>query len=917
MLSFIFALTLFFISTAAFPQTNISGKVSDKNSHEALVGATVQLYSFKSESFSYNTVTDMNGVFSIWDIESGEYELQISYIGYKKYNNRLTAHGKNIRIIAELDEDNKILDEVSVTGRATRAEQKGDSLVYNAEAFKVMDGSNAETLLSKMPGIVVEGGKIQAQGEDVKKILVDGKEFFDGDINLAIKNLPSDIIANIEVFDKQSEQAEFTGFDDGEQIKTINIITKGGFRTGTFGRAFAGYGTENRYNTGGNINFFNEDRRFSILGMSNNINNQNFSQEDISGVMAASSQSGGKRNRKSQGGGTSKYDFMTGNLNGITSSDGIGINYADKWNDKMSFNGSYFFNHSKNSNEKSTDRDYFESAIPGMSYEEFYDSQMENFNHRINMKYDYNINRNNSLTIRPTVSLQKNISDALTQGANLIEEQISNNLTKNSSSETFAYNIGASVDYRHRFRKTGRTFSINLRGTASDNNNDNYYDYIQTLYQSGENSFYTSQYKDNSSKSYSYKGNIMYTDLITKKLQIQTNYRISYSSSDAGKITYDKSSVTDLYDMMNEDLSNVSNSGYLTHSAGIGLKYRIGKFNISGEANMQYSLLTNTQEFPIRNSINRNFLAVLPRINIRYSADRNNTFMLRYNSNTSSPSINDLQDIIDNSNPLFVYSGNPALEQQKNHITNLRYILTTKSGQSFIAMIGAIFRYDYIGDSIFTATENTTVRNGIVLEKGAQFRQPVNLDGYYSLQSLFTYGFPVDFLRSNINISISTNYARIPTISDGISGKTNELNILPKIVIGSNISTKVDFTISYSAGINQAFSSIGNSLGDRYISHNGLFKFGWEFWKGFIINNTLNYTGYTGLEDGNFNRAIWNISIGKKFLKNNACEINLSAYDILKQNKSLVRNVGTNYFEYVKGNVIEPYFMLSVIYNIR
>lgn len=917
MLSFIFALTLFFISTAAFPQTNISGKVSDKNSHEALVGATVQLYSFKSESFSYNTVTDMNGIFSIGNIESGEYELQISYIGYKKYNNRLTAHGKNIRIIAELDEDNKILDEVSVTGRATRAEQKGDSLVYNAEAFKVMDGSNAETLLSKMPGIVVEGGKIQAQGEDVKKILVDGKEFFDGDINLAIKNLPSDIIANIEVFDKQSEQAEFTGFDDGEQIKTINIITKGGFRTGTFGRAFAGYGTENRYNTGGNINFFNEDRRFSILGMSNNINNQNFSQEDISGVMAASSQSGGKRNRKSQGGGTSKYDFMTGNLNGITSSDGIGINYADKWNDKMSFNGSYFFNHSKNSNEKSTDRDYFESAIPGMSYEEFYDSQMENFNHRINMKYDYNINRNNSLTIRPTVSLQKNISDALTQGANLIEEQISNNLTKNSSSETFAYNIGASVDYRHRFRKTGRTLSINLRGTASDNNNDNYYDYIQTLYQSGENSFYTSQYKDNSSKSYSYKGNIMYTDLITKKLQIQTNYRISYSSSDAGKITYDKSSVTDLYDMMNEDLSNVSNSGYLTHSAGIGLKYRIGKFNISGEANMQYSLLTNTQEFPIRNSINRNFLAVLPRINIRYSADRNNTFMLRYNSNTSSPSINDLQDIIDNSNPLFVYSGNPALEQQKNHITNLRYILTTKSGQSFIAMIGAIFRYDYIGDSIFTATENTTVRNGIVLEKGAQFRQPVNLDGYYSLQSLFTYGFPVDFLRSNINISLSTNYARIPTISDGISGKTNELNILPKIVIGSNISTKVDFTISYSAGINQAFSSIGNSLGDRYISHNGLFKFGWEFWKGFIINNTLNYTGYTGLEDGNFNRAIWNISIGKKFLKNNACEINLSVYDILKQNKSLVRNVGTNYFEYVKGNVIEPYFMLSVIYNIR
>lgn len=903
------------VPVAVFPQADVYGTVTDAKSNETLIGATVQLFKSNDKISEYHAITDQDGMFRLSNVRSGRYNLLITYVGYIQYNLPVIVKETDIKVNAGLTEDNQILDEVSVTGRATRAEQKGDSLVYNAEAFKVMDGSNAESLLSKMPGIVVQGGTIQAQGEDVKKILVDGKEFFDGDINLAIKNLPSDIISSIEVFDKQSEQAEFTGFDDGEQIKTINIITKSGFKSGTFGRIYAGYGTDNHYNAGGNINFFKEDRRISVLGMSNDINNQNFSQEDIAGVMASGSSKNGKGGRKGQGG-SSKYDFMTGNLNGVTSSDGIGVNYVDKWNDKMSFTGSYFFNHSNNSNEKNTERDYFESALPGMSYNEYYNSLMKNFNHRINMRYDYNIDKNNTLTIRPSISLQNNSSETSSEGKNFIEDIISNNMTSTNSSKATAYNIGSTVDFRHRFRKTGRTLSVNLRGTVSQDNNDKYYDYISSVYQSPEKSMVTSQLTDNRNRQYSYRGNIMYTDLITKTLQIQANYRISYSKSDADKTTYDKSTVTDLYDMLNEELSNISTSGYLTQSAGIGLRYRIGKLNISGEANVQYSSLVNTQTYPVGDNIDKRFYSFLPRINIRYSVDKSNSFMFRYNSSTSSPSITDLQAVTDNSNPLFISAGNPELKQQINHIMNLRYILTTKSGQSFITMIGATFRNCYVGDSTFVAKENMEI-GGTVLEKGAQFSRPVNLDGYYSLQSLVTYGFPLDFIKSNVNLSISANYASIPTVFDGILSKTNELNILPKIVIGSNISSRLDFTLSYSSGINKAFSSVDNTANNSYISHNGQIKFGWEFWKGFILNNVVSYTGYTGLEDGNFSYYLWNVSVGKRFLKNNACEINISAFDLLRQNKSFVRNVGSNYYEYVQGNVLEPYFMLSIIYNIR
>ena len=234
---------------------SLSGTVIDKKTGEGLISATIQLIPEKGKA-SYIS-TDLRGFYQFGKLQLGEYTLQVSYVGYKTYTEKVTLvalQGKRVNV--EMLEDAQLLDEVSVHGRATRAEQKGDSLQYNAEAFQVMMGSSAEDLLAKMPGIVVEGGTIQAQGEQVQKVLVDGKEFFDGDVNLAVRNLPSDIIASIEVFDKKSEQAEFTGFDDGEEVKTINIVTKGGFHQGTFGEVSAGYGTDNRYKVNGNVNFF-------------------------------------------------------------------------------------------------------------------------------------------------------------------------------------------------------------------------------------------------------------------------------------------------------------------------------------------------------------------------------------------------------------------------------------------------------------------------------------------------------------------------------------------------------------------------------------------------------------------------------------------------------------------------------------
>ena len=889
MTRFIFTLVSWVFPLVLMAQS-LSGTVTDKTTKEGLISATVQLVS--SDGKSSYTSTDLNGNFQFKRLQPGTYTLQVTYVGYKSYNAKQTlSEGQEKRVKIEMTEDAQLLGEVSVQGRATRAEQQGDSLLYNAEAFQVMMGSSAEDLLAKMPGIVVEGGTIQAQGEQVQKVLVDGKEFFDGDVNLAIKNLPSDVIASIEVFDKKSEQAEFTGFDDGEEVKTINIVTKGGFRQGTFGEVSGGYGTDDRYKVNGNLNFFNDDRRISVLGMSNNVNQQNFSQEDLAGVMAAGNSGRGRGGRGGGGGGrsgapggSSASNFMVGSLGGVTSANGLGLNYVDQWGEKWKITGSYFFNQSDNLTQQQTDREYFESVLPGMTYSEYQENSMKNWNHRFNMKLDYQMTERTSLQFRPTLSFQNNDSYGLLQGQNLVNGTTDSETETTSMGKSNAYNIGADLMLRHRFLKEGRTLSLMLSGKISNTDGDTYTDYLNTLY-GLELSPVTddySQWKQTLNRQYILRSNLSYTEKLTDNLQLQLGYKMSYTDSENDKKTYDRSAVTDLYDQLDESLSNEYQSGYLTQAGNVGLRYRAGKLSAMLGVDAQWANLKGDLVYPQPDGLSHKYFSVLPSFTLRYSLDRTNSFQLRYRSRSSSPSVTDLQNVIDNSNPLFLSTGNPNLDQQVSHTANLRYLRTTKSGHTFIAMVGATIQQDYVADSTFVAKEDIVLSPTVTLNKGSQFTRPVNLDGYYSLQSMVTYGFPVDFIRSNINFSLSANYANVPTIFDGVESRTRELNLIPKLIIGSNISKNLDFTASYSAGINKVFSSLDSAAGSDYVTHTAAAKLGWTFFWGLTFRSTFNYIGYTGLDTGTEDYFLWNLSLGKKFLKNNAAEIRVNRKKIRK-----------------------------------
>lgn len=902
-------------AAGAMAQTVVSGKITDKSTSDPLPGATVSIT--PNGGKTRLGVSDMDGKYRIDNLAAGQYRIKVSYMGYKTYEKSVSLGSSDNKVMnISLTEDATMLENLSVEGRATRAQQAGDTLSYNASAFKVLDGSTAEELLAKMPGIVVEGGEVQAQGESVSKVMVDGKEFFDGDVNLALKNLPADIIASIEVFDKKSDQAEFTGFDDGEEIKTINIVTKSGYKEGVFGKVYGGYGTDNRYNAGGNINIFDESQRLSILGMSNNVNQQNFSQEDLSGVMSAqSSKRGGRRGGGRRG---STDNFMVGSLGGVTKTNGIGLNYVNEWNDKLKLTSSYFFNQSSNDYQEKLQREYFESALPGMSYMQDSESDMTNWNHRVNMNLEYKIDADNTLQLRPKFSYQSSNTLSSYLGENLLYGEQQSSIGSSSESDVKSYSAGLNATYRHRFNKQGRTLSLSVNGQITDKRSDTYTDYKESKTEEGTTTATEySQRKDNDEKQTSLRTNLMYTEPIVDNVQLSANYKFSYSNSDADKKTFESDGMTDLGEQLIDQMSSVYQTDYLTHAAGLGLRWNLDKWRFTLGADFQWASLDGEQSYPVADNISHNYFSVLPSAMIRYSLNRNNSFMLRYRSSSTSPTLQQLQSVVDNTNPLFLSTGNPLLDQQINHTLNLRYTLTTMSGQTFIAMLGATLRNGYVADSTFVATEDITLPGGIEMDKGAQLTRPVNLDGYYSLQAMLTYGFPLDLIRSNVNLSLAGNYANVPTIFNGVKSNTRELTFVPKVVIGSNISDKLDFTLSYSASINKALCSVADLNTSNYVTHIAQARVGWTFWAGLTLRSTLTYTGYSGLSADTEDYFLWNASLGKKFLKNNAAEIRLDVYDILGQSQSFRQSVGSNYYDYLTANVLQPYAMVSFVYTIR
>lgn len=917
----------FYCSFAGFSQTQLSGKITDKQSGELLMDVRVALLAIPDSSVVKVAMSNEEGIYTLTELTPGSYLIKVTSLEYSDQVKRMELPAGNTVMDFAMKTDTKLIEEVTVEAKAVRVEQKGDTTQYNAEAYKTNPDATVQDLITKMPGITLENGVVKAQGEQITKVMIDGQEFFGDDANAALKNLPAEIVSKIQVYDQASDQAKFTGISDGNEAKALNIVTKPGKNQGQFGKIYAGYGYPNNlYMAGANVNFFKGTRRISLVGMSNNVNQQNFSTDDILGVTGSSgSQSRGGPGGRGGGppGGPDNENYLVSQQSGVSTTHAIGLNYTDKWgkNQNTKVTGSYFFNGSRTDNSQVTSRNYVLSTTAGQHYGEDFSAIMKNANHRLNFKFDIALDSMNSLVITPKISYQGNDRTQGTNGTTVDGSQALINTIDNSTfSNNKGINASNSILWRHRFAKPKRTFSANLTGTYTNRNGnsgqESYSHYYDEL---GNDSLAAiNQQADNKTNGYGVNGRFSYTEPLGKNWSGEVLYAPSYNVSAADKRTYALDSLTGAYSMMDTTLSNVFDNQTIVQEGGVNARYQKNKTSFQVGVSYQNSLLLNKQDFPVDRDVRLGFNSILPNARFRYEFTKSTSLMLAYRAGTRNPTIDQLQNVIDNSNPLSLSSGNPDLKQQYNHRLFGRFNSTNmKKATNFNVFLGGEMNSNYITTSSIIATVDTVIDGGITLQRGAQYRKPVNLNGSWNARTTVSYGVPLTKLKLNLNFYLGGAYTVLPGLINNVVNESKTSNANGGLTISSNISENMDFTVGYTLNYNNVLNTRQNSKSDYFI-HNINARFNWIIKGRLVINSNYSMNAYAGLGSG-YNQTImlWNGGIGYKLLKNKQLELRVSVFDILNNNNSITRNVTESYIEDVKSNVLNRYYMVTVTYNIR
>jgi hypothetical protein len=918
------AILFLFLSLQGFSQTfPVTGKVTDAKDNSVLPGATVMLIRLP-DSVRIVSITGNDGTFT-FQPAAGQYMLRASFLGFQNLQRRMVVTDKPVDLgNLALQVNSTALKEVKVTERVPTAVQKGDTTEFNSKAMKVNKDANSDELVEKVPGVVIQDGKVTARGQDVKKVRVDGKEFFGDDAMATLKNLPADVVDKIQLVEEQSEQSRLSGVDDGNRNMTMNIVTRPDRRNGTFGRVMAGAGTDERYQAGGTINIFKPKRRVTFLGGTNNINQQGFGMEDFLGGGFG----GGRGNRGSGGFGGS----------GITTTHNAGINYSEEWGKKITLSASYFGNYTDNVGYTSSYLSYFQPELEKKS--EAYETEeygRSNTNHRLNARFEYKIDSANTLFVQPRLSFQLNngFSNAA-DSINYLASPVSRS-GNNTSNDLAGYNLGTEVIYRHQFAKRGRSASVGVNLSANENNSDTYTTLDGETYnfRTGEVTFIdTDRFMDRESKGFNMGTNLSYIEPLTKTSNISLNYNYNINQNDSDTRTYDYSEADQDYTSLNRSVSNTFNNNSFSHQAGLGYNYFNAKVNFNARASYQYSELDNQRLLPTERQMTKGFVRFIPYASFQYRFNRSKNLRIFYNGNTQNPSLDQMQDVLDKTNPLALRIGNPDLDQAYQNFLNFRYTAAnTEKSTTFVANISGSLTQDQIVNNRFVNNTNDTIFTignffADTLINRASLSRAENLNGNYSLRSFVSYSLPLKFIKSNLNFDLSANISRTPGITTpinvgepikSINTFSYSQNYGAGVTLSSNISQNLDFNISTRGNYSYAYNTLSSSQKNTYYNQFSRVRFNWVIYKGVVFNTDFTHRLNTTVVEGssNINYLMWNMSIGKKLFKKQNGDIRLSVYDALRQNQGFQQNVNNNYLQETQSVVLQRYLMLTFTYNIR
>lgn len=883
---------------SGFSQTySLRGKVQDTGTRQGIPYANVLLLAVTDSAQVTGIISDQEGNFEMPNVSEGDYILKIQYLGYNQVF-------KNIQITNDLDvgtigisEEATALNEVVVAARRSTGTQRSDTTMYNADAFKTMKDASAQVLIEKLPGVVSENGTLQAQGENIAQILVDGKPFFGTDVKTALQNLPAEVIQSIEIFDQKSEKAQLSGFDDGERLKTINIITKANRRKGQFGKTTAGYGTDDRYLVGASINAFDEDQRITFTGLANNVNMLNYSSDP-----------------NAQDNSNPQEGIITTNI--------LGLNYTDLWGEKIKVTGSYVYSNRENVGVVNRFRDYVTVDESNQFYTETATDVRINNQHQANMRLEYNIDEKNRILYIPRFSARFETENSAffgqtEDGSNLINEV--DNLKTGSYND---YDFFNRLLYSHKFDKPGRTLTWRSTFHRGWNEDDSDRKARNTYYETdGTRQENLDQRTTRERTGNAWETGVSFTEALGKSSQIEIEYEIGNRANDSDKLTFnvEGGDFENGNQYLDTALSNTFQSEYLTQEFEVGYQYSNQKLRMQAEVQYQDAQLNNKQEFPDPFQLNRRFNAVLPTVRMEYKFSPNTNLQLDYDTQTDEPQINQLQSVIDNSNPLQLRTGNPELDQSYSNQFRMRLRSNNPdTDKSWFVFTQATLTDNFISNSSFIAQEPTEIQDGIILEKGSQLNKPVNLDGYVDLRSWLSYGMPLDFMKSKLNLNVGGGISKRPGLVNEEQGFNNSRRIGGGFSINSSISDQIDFNIWSRSSFNEVENTLNPSLNDSFFQQRFRVNFNWIFWQGFVYRLDLNHQINSGLSEGfDNNFSLVNMSLGKKIFNNQRGEISVMVYDLLGQNANVRRNITESFIEDIQTNVLQQYVMVSFTYNLR
>jgi hypothetical protein len=899
-----FITILFIISTGLLygQQYFIKGQIQDGDKNNLLGAVIVALNPKDSVMVSY-AVTESDGKFMMTDLKSGKYRVQFTYIGFGTLERmiELTPEKKNIDLgIITMNQEGKVLETVTITSEYVPLKVTKDTLEFNADAFKTQPNAVVEDLLKRLPGVEVEtDGTIKVKGEEVKAVTVDGKDFFGKDPKVATKNLPANAVKKVQVFDKKSKNAEFTGIDDGMEERTINLELKADRKNGYFGNIMGGYGTDSRYEGKTMINKFGPKTQISFLGSLNNLNNSGVSAGDF-----ASMSSGGS------GGGMRNVNFNTGvpisfgqNNNGETNSVTAGVNMNQIFGARNKWNMSYYLTQSGTDlRQNSLTNSFLPSG--NLISNKYSGSNSNGMNHNFYSVVDVKLDSTSEMTVTGSLGIRasENIGtqkDSTSNVANILLNRTDQK--KESDSDSHNYSIGA--NYRKKFKAMGRT--LTLEGNYGNSNSDSKYQILSSVF--GRDQLFNPkssvfQDQEQNSDNNNYNFGVNYTEPLSQTAFISFGASRRNNKTDLIKNFFDLNPDNTDIRKINEELSRSFDNRFVYSTVGTMIRLNKETYSMSAGVDFQNSDLTGLPS--IGEKIDRQFNYFLPKFNMELDKLK---IRLNYSTSVREPSMDQLQPVVDNSDPLNVYKGNPNLIPEYRHNMRISYNFFDQFNfRTLFANLRLGYNKNRITTSSFVNTE-TFIRT----------QEPRNTEGEQTLSSNIIFSSPINAIKAKYRISLNSSLTRGINFINQIENKIDRLSNGINVGLENKSKSRFDMSIGSRFDFNQNIYKNNNSLNTNYLNQSYEGYFAWIAGKGWIIDSRMEYFVYgQGSFDESTKIKLWQASLSKGFMENKLTA-KLRVFDILNQNQGVSRSASeTNISESI-SNSIGRYFMLNLTYSLN